>query len=192
VASADFLEAVDATGPADAWAVGWGSNGPYLSPSLGITLRWNGTSWRSVPNPLNSPAMLSGVKAVAPADVWAVGQAYTGGPSWVPVILHFNGTAWSRVAIPNPNQAGELDDVVALSATNIYAVGSAGEGSAAQTLVLHWDGRAWTQQPTPSPQFGATLRGAAAVSPSTVWAVGNYASQATGGYQTLTIRTTNG
>jgi hypothetical protein len=193
VASSDFLEAVDATGPADAWAVGWGSNGPYSAPGLGIALHWDGAAWRSVPIPVSTPAILSGVDAVAPNDVWAVGQAYPGGPFWTPLILHFNGTAWTRVAVPSLPQGGQLDEVVALSRTDAYAVGSAGDGTGVPTLILHWDGRAWTREPAPSPPTSPQLHGVTAVGPSTVWAVGNSVSQAAaGGYQTLTLRTQNG
>jgi hypothetical protein len=56
----DHLEAVDATGPADAWAVGWGSTSPFGGTAVGIALRWNGSSWTSVPIPQPSPIMLFG------------------------------------------------------------------------------------------------------------------------------------
>lgn len=188
----DFLEAVDATGPNDAWTVGWGSTSPFGGTAVGIALRWNGSSWTSAPIPQPSPIMLFGVEALAADDVWAVGHTYLGGPHWIPLILHWNGATWSRAAIPAFPAGGQLRDIVALSATNIYAVGLDGEGFNARTLVLHWDGTAWTRESTPSPQVGPKLYGAAAVGPGTVWGVGYRYVQAAGANQTLTLRTTNG
>jgi hypothetical protein len=188
----DTLEAVDATGPADAWAVGSGFTHPFGGSSVAITLRWNGTRWTTVPVPQPSPVMLFGVEALAPDDVWAVGHTYPGGPFWIPVILHWNGAAWSRATIPALPSGGQLRDVVALSPTNVYAVGSEGEGTSGRSLVLHWDGRAWTRQAAPSPQVGPRLLGAAAVAPATVWGVGFRYDQAAGANRTITVRTTDG
>jgi hypothetical protein len=36
--------------------------------------------------------MLFGVEALAPDDVWAVGHTYIGGPHWIPLILHWDGS----------------------------------------------------------------------------------------------------
>jgi hypothetical protein len=188
----DHLEAVDATRPNDAWSVGWGSTSPFGGTAVGIALRWNGTGWRSVPIPQPSPIMLFGVEALAPDNVWAVGHTYLGGPHWIPLILHWDGTTWSRATIPAFPSGGQLRDIVALSPTNIYAVGLDGEGFNAETLVLHWDSTAWTKQVTPSPPVGPKLYGAAAVGPSTVWGVGYRYDPDLLANQTLTIRTTNG
>ncbi|HET6750030.1 MAG TPA: hypothetical protein VFL71_12305 [Actinomycetes bacterium] len=188
----DHLEAVDATGPADAWAVGWGSTSPFGGTAVGIALRWDGSSWRSVPIPQPSPIMLFGVVTLAPNDVWAVGHTYLGGPHWVPSVLHWDGTAWSRATIPAFPSGGQLRDVVALSPTNVYAVGLDGEGFNARSLVLHWDGGSWTRQATPSPPVGPKLYGAAAIGPSTVWGVGDRYDQRLAANQSFTIRATNG
>jgi hypothetical protein len=131
------------------------------------------------------------VEAVAPNDVWAVGHAYAGGAFWVPLILHWNGTAWSRATIPAFPSGGQLRDVVALSPTNVYAVGTDGEGTSGRSLVLRWDGRSWTREATPSPQVGPKLFGAAAIAPATVWGVGYRYDQGAGANRTVTIRTNN-
>jgi hypothetical protein len=188
----DHLEAVDATGPNDAWAVGWGSTSPFGGTAVGIALRWNGSSWGSVPIPQPSPIMLFGVAALAPNNVWAVGHTYLGGPHWIPLILHWDGTAWTRATIPAFPSGGQLRDIVALSPTNIYAVGLDGEGFNARTLVLHWNGSTWTRETTPSPGTGPKLYGAAAIAPGTVWGAGYFYDLNAGLNRTLTIRTTNG
>jgi hypothetical protein len=192
VTSSDFLEAVDASGASDAWAVGWAGEGPYGAPSAAITVRWNGSSWRAVPVPVTGPAVLYGVVALSPTDAWAVGYAYPGGPHWIPLVLHFNGVSWTRASIPLPPASGQLHDVVALSPTNVYAVGYADSATPAETYVLHWDGRTWTRERTPSPAASPQLTGAAAVGPETIWATGQRVDQTSYDYRTLTVRTTNG
>lgn len=150
-------------------------------------------AWTQIPSP-NRPGSneLQGAAGAAASHVWAVGHTYLGGPHWIPLVLHWNGTAWSRATIPAFPAGGQLRDVVALSSTNVYAVGLDGEGFNAQTLVLHWNGVSWTRQVTPSPPVGPKLYGAAAIGPSTVWAVGYRYDQRAAANQTLTIRTTNG
>ena len=188
----DHLEAVDAAGPSNAWAVGWGSTSPFGGTAVGIALRWNGTTWTSVPLPQPSQVMLFGVAALAPDDVWAVGHTYPGGPHWIPLVLHWDGSAWTRAAIPAFPNGGQLRDVVALAPDNVFAVGLDGEGSNARSLVLHWDGAQWTREGTPSPPGGPKLFGAAAIGPSTVWGVGYRYDQGAGVNRTFTIRTDNG
>ena len=184
----DFLEAVDATGPGDAWAVGWGSTSPFGGTAVAVTLRWNGSAWASVPLPQPSPVMLFGVATVAPNDVWAVGHTYPGGPHWIPGIWHWDGVSWTRASIPALPNGGQLRDVVALSPSNVYAVGLDGEGLSARSLVLHWDGVSWTRESTPGPK----LYGAATVAPGTMWGVGYGYNQTVAANQTSTIVTRNG
>ena len=70
--------------------------------------------------------------------------------------------------------SGELFGVVATSASNAWAVGSAGSPereASLKTLILHWNGTAWKRVPSPSP-LSSYLTGAAATSGSNAWAVG--------------------
>ena len=187
VTSDNHLEAVDATGPSDAWAVGWGSTSPFGGAALPIVLHWDGVGWSKVSIPQPSPMMLFGVAALAPDDVWAVGHTYLGGPHWIPLVLHWDGEAWTTGIIPAFPLGGQLRDVVAHSPTDVTAVGFAGEGTFAETLVLHWDGASWTRPATPSPGTGPKLFGAAAVDESTVWAAGYRFQPSLFANQTLTL-----
>jgi hypothetical protein len=81
----DHLEAVDASGPAAAWAVGWGSTSPFGGTAVGIALRWNGSGWRSVPIPQPSPVMLFGVAALAPTTCGRSGTPTSGAPTAGPL-----------------------------------------------------------------------------------------------------------
>jgi len=113
---------------ANVWAVGW-----YGSVALGLRPRtliehWDGHQWTVVrsPNPGTDPNgnALWGVVTVSPHDVWAVGSV--GGvldafPTTKPLIVHWNGSAWSRVAAPGTGQL--LAAAAEPSGTGVTAVG---------------------------------------------------------------------
>ena len=114
--------------------------------------------------------------AVSPTDVWAVSDTSYFSET---LILHWDGTRWSRVTSPNPGlDANELIGVSAASATDAWAVGGAGTLLPGpylryRTLVLHWDGTTWSQVASPNPSEGGNvLFGVSAVSPADAWAVG--------------------
>ena len=139
------------------------------------------------PNPgvLNE---IRGIAAVAKNDVWAVGVYYElTEERQQALILHWDGTLWSQIESPSlgSNAAG-LDDVVAISANDIWAVGAYGMADGKQSFALleHWDGTQWTIFPSPNPGSRVNgLDGVSAVSPDDVWAVGTYADyQEDGGF----------
>jgi hypothetical protein len=133
---------------------------------------------------------LNAAAAVAANDVWAVG--FSPHPSGTPLYIrqtlieHWDGASWS--VIPSPNPAGKtyvvLNGVAAISASDIWAVGHAGDPGSIplQTLTQHWDGTSWSIIPSPSPGTynGNVLTAVAAVSTNDVWAVGWYQSGPTG------------
>jgi len=71
---------------------------------------------------------------------------------------------------------GVLDDVVAITATNAWAVGHSGDVANPKTLVEHWNGTGW-HRISVSPAAG-WLNGVAATSARDVWAVGFSGSRA--------------
>ena len=103
----DALNSVVAVSANDAWAVG-------AAGANALVEHWDGTSWSIVSNSVIAGAgRLSSVSADSANDVWAVGQATRP--------LHFNGTNWSQT--PGPAVAVEANAVVALSPTDVWAVG---------------------------------------------------------------------
>ena len=150
-AAGNFLDAVRAPSSTSAWAVGEYCSGPCGGSMHTLILRWNGTRWSRVkaPNPTagGSGNYLYGVSVTSPANAWAVG--YNCMSECHTVTLHWNGTAWSRVASPNPDATsggGLLFGVSAISATNAWAAGWSCEQCAAQhAVLLHWNGKAWSQ-----------------------------------------------
>jgi hypothetical protein len=194
VGQSDDLLSVAASGPHDVWAVGtslkvsydfhgYGVNLNLSSMGAGIVAHWDGQSWKVVSGEGGSTqmAMLNGVTALAPNNVWVVGAAFQGGVlSGLHVktlVEHWNGSQWSTVASPDvPNAfASYLTGVAAISANNIWAVGGAFTGDHFTSLLENWDGAHWNlvQAPNASDGHQHMLLGTSAV-PGTkqVWAVG--------------------
>lgn len=167
--SIDVLSGVAAVSSSDVWAVG-------TSNMLGETLieHWNGARWQIVSSPASS-GELRAVAASSNDDVWAVGDSPTGsGGASLPLIEHWNGTSWQAIDGPQVGAGSLFSAVTAASATDVWAVGSNGGGSAFfQTLIEHWNGSSWKVVPSPSPgSFSSQLLGVEAISTTDIWAVG--------------------
>lgn len=95
----------------------------------------------AVPTPVTAP--LWGVWAASADEAWAVGgEARDDGTEADPVILHFTGGAWERVAIPEVDRGFRaLFKVFGLGPGQVYAVGARG-------VALRYDGAGWAQIPT--------------------------------------------
>jgi len=96
-----------------------------------------------------------------------------GEPSFRPLILHWDGTRWTRQPSPNDGQPFySLTGAAAVSSSDAWAVGSGNSGA----VILHWDGTRWTHQAVPElgPGIYPSLLGVAATSSSDAWAVGWY------------------
>jgi hypothetical protein len=160
------LLGVAAVSAGDVWMVGGDQSG-----GSALIARWNGTSVTEVPHPNpGSFNRLYAVTAVAPNDVWAVGE-YTN-PISRTLALHWNGSTWTQVPTPTGEGYDHLYGVSAVASNDVWAVGDDGN----TTLALHWNGSQWTRVPTPSPGFSATLRAVSAAPDGTVWAVGDSGS----------------
>jgi hypothetical protein len=166
------LTATAAIAHNDIWAVGFDDvqTAPPAFDSP-LAMHFNGTSWSIVPTPKlssggpNPPeARFNGVAAAASNDVWAVGfQIGPDNPDFgEQLIEHWNGTAWSVVRGPEMEGA-DLNAVVALSANNVWAVGS---------VIEHWNGTAWSIVPNTGALSGLSINAISADSPTDVWALG--------------------
>lgn len=162
----------------DVWVVGHWLNDTALTAGTLIE-HWDGTSWSVVASP--NPGMfnaLYGVSAVAADDVWAVGDKWLSWSQKVPLILHFDGRAWTEVNYPAIDY-GELASVFALGPDDVWAVGVQGVSSTGiEALTLHFNGTSWSEAAVPFEPGGYTalysVSGAAA---DDVWAVGVYKYQ---------------
>ena len=180
---ANALSALAVVSANDIWAVGYAYSATYAT----LTEHWNGTSWSVVasPSPSSPYSLLFGVAAVSSTDVWAVGYYQDATKVYRTLIEQWNGTSWSVVSSPNPGATNNyLDGVTAVSATDVWAVGSYEDGTSGGTLVEQWNGTSWSIVPSPSPDADQDeLLGVATVSASAGWAVGH--AYRLGGYPTL-------
>ncbi len=191
-----ILSQVVAITPQDIWAVGSIRNSTSSLRVQPLLEHWDGASWNIV-NGANTQALLqssgnwdqaslSHIAVISADDIWAVGgvgaysyDAYSNYQSSTgkPLIEHWNGWQWQLV--PGASGITEsysvLNDLVAISANNIWAVGFAADSAWSHTtaLVEHWDGSRWTRVPQPqfSPQVGV-LDHISATSASDIWVIG--------------------
>jgi hypothetical protein len=143
-----------------------------------------GTSWSAADQPPNPggpsrPNILNGVAVLSASNAWAVGL-YSSAMADRTLIVHWNGTAWQAVPSPNPggpSRENFLNGAAAVSAHDIWAVGSYDNGTTDRTLIEHWNGAVWKVVPSPNlggPSGENILAGVAATSPGNAWAVGKY------------------
>jgi hypothetical protein len=120
------LLGVNATSAVNVWAAG------DVTDSAGehtLLLRWDGTGWTRAPSPDPGGSgvidSLRGVAATSADSAWAAGYI-SNGAYYQSLILHWNGTAWTRAASPSPGAGGNLVGIAAISPANAWAVGQFG------------------------------------------------------------------
>jgi hypothetical protein len=142
------LFGVTGTSASDVWAVGdsYSPSGRFST----MIYHWNGAAWSKVAHPdPGAGGALFAVTALSRADAWAVGSSC--GPHHCAtsrtLILHWNGSTWSKVASPSPGTGSDLADVAATSPSNAWAVGENCRTtvSPCSRLILHWNGTAWAK-----------------------------------------------
>jgi len=164
----------------DVWAVG--DYGTRTGLNRALTLHWDGTSWTNVPCPVPGSGTtyhtLNAVSAVSSNDVWAVGgigESLDANPSTGKynhsLIMHWDGTQWTRLSSSSSANWDEFTGVSAVSANDVWAVGEAIRGYN-NSLVVHWDGTSWTEHSAPTVLY-AGLDDVAALSPTAVWTIGS-------------------
>jgi hypothetical protein len=184
------LYGVDARSPTDVWAVG-----EYQDDETGsfktLILRWDGAEWSQVksPNPSLKSNGLQDVDASSASNAWAVGY-YKDDETrnqYPTLIVHWDGTRWSKVHSPSPDPHDEqLLEVAARSATDAWAVGHYNQ----QPLIVHWNGTSWSKikSPNPGAPYTGILEGVDAESATDAWAVGYYYNQTVDALDTLIVR----
>jgi hypothetical protein len=155
-----------------------------MSPASAVAstcVSWTGSQ---PANPSGSGDLLTGVSALRPCDVWAVGFQQVGVTTET-LTEHWNGLSWTPMASSNPG--GSLNDnsfaaVAVKSSTDGWAVGHYSNGTANQTLIELLSGGVWEQVSSPNPAGSAHdnfLNGVAITSARYAWAVGSYSTGTT-------------
>jgi alpha-tubulin suppressor-like RCC1 family protein len=152
-----FGTAVTVISPHDAWAVGGELGGT-------VSEHFNGTKWNAVTTPIlnvtDSVNDLTGITNAGADDIWASGFLDNGGKNFrTPYLLHWTGTAWKLVKVPNAGSEGsQLTAVTALSATDVWVTGVTNEtDGGALALSEQYNGTTWSIVPGLDPGQLASL-----------------------------------
>jgi hypothetical protein len=103
-------------------------------------LHWTGKGWAA---PVRLTAAISAAVEPSASDVWAFGSRASdpqGG-----YITHLSGRTWTHAPFPV-----DVDSASALSASDIWAGGSASDVTGASVVIEHWNGTVWRKTPIPS------------------------------------------
>lgn len=190
-------------------AICWLLNSTVLATcavAQGSAPQW--TSYVAPSIPGSTLTVISEVEGSAPNDVWAVGS-YTAplGGSFpttsivYPLVLHFDGVAWTQVSTPvtyygsGPGTVNAFQSVRALAPNDVWVGGyfqttlQVPFGSQGYLpYVLHWDGSTWTQVTLPAPYAGSGGTVAEIVGTATdLWFLGDALMTGASGSQSLAV-----
>ncbi len=204
-AGTPFLSRLTAISPGNVWMLGSVSKGDINASTqraAPLVEHWDGTQWSTVATADTAPLLnsllgkftgsmselvfLDSLAVVSTDDMWAVGsvsvsQLQQGNSLGHTLIEHWDGHQWQVVASPDgaPQESNRLTSIVAISANDIWAVGSMetpavsqSVGPTSSALVEHWDGSHWSVVPLPVSLQSEFLNGVTATSADDVWAVG--------------------
>jgi hypothetical protein len=188
--SDNYLFSVTDVSASNIWAVG---NYHNSSANTYQTLieQWNGRKWSVVSSPnIDHFNTLNSVIAISSNNIWAVGNSSSApNATHHTLILHYDGSSWRVVSSPNNGSASsQLGGMTAVSANNVWAVGSYGDSKTGntQTLTEQWNGSTW--RIVKSQNVQATNNGLSSVTATTaqdIWAVGSTFDFASDSGQTL-------
>jgi hypothetical protein len=186
----DYLSAVACSSSTDCWAVGYYDKGN--GAQLNEALHWDGHRWSLVPTPQpggtagsTDQNQLADIACASVSDCWAMGTYTDHAGAYLNQALHWNGTHWRKVSMPNPSGSatGEKNVVGGVACSSSAYCLSVGygytSGGANVNEALRWNGNRWSVVRTPQP--GGTspgnygyLQGIACPSASDCWAAGAY------------------
>jgi hypothetical protein len=162
----NLITAMGASSPGNVWV--FTINDRYL--------RLSGTRWTTGMLPADVGGAIESATVFSPSDVWVFGARLSGGIGNLkvsPFAARFNGSSWKNVPVPGK---GDVSDVNAVSANDIFAVTglvNSAAGSAVTPTVLHWNGARWRPMPIqPRVSRADALASVVAESATSVWVGG--------------------
>ncbi|HEV2756924.1 MAG TPA: hypothetical protein VG318_14245 [Actinomycetota bacterium] len=171
------LDAVDVSPTGTVYAAGtkWDRKRQHRT----MIQRFDGEAWSVMRS--GRLGFLRGIDAVADADVWAVGVETVDRRSGA-YATHFDGTGWTRAALPDvPGRYSILNGVSAAATNDVWAVGFYMVADESHPLVLHYDGTAWSVAELPEVEGGVVeLNDVSALDADTAVAVGERSDDAFG------------
>ena len=189
----DELESIDMLSATEGWAVGTETSAVKTIP---LILHWTGGQWvrAALPDAAGGGSELTAVHARSATDVWLAGTPPAAAGQEGALLLHWTGTGFAVVPVPDAAAGSpeELTGVLAVSATEVWAAGSACKNARpieiCTALVWHLTGGGWKREPMPG---GAELEDVVEAAPGDVYVIGyssdaeqfdrDYAAHRTGG-----------
>jgi hypothetical protein len=170
--SAVYFRSTEQRTPTDGWGVGRDDG----NGGIGVSYRWDGSSWSSAALARPNHFEPYDVALVGEKIAWTVGLHQAGdGGSW---IQRWSGMAWQIVSAPIPGGGTSvLTSVDGSGPSDVWAVGKYVGGGSQQILAMHWDGTEWTVYPVDEPPFNPEadldIYGLSVVGASDAWLVGS-------------------
>jgi hypothetical protein len=130
------ITGVTAVSPTDVWVFGAGG----ATGGIG-TWHFNGSTWSED----TGAAGIEVASALSSRNIWAIGS---NGENPDNRIAHYTGRSWHVVSSPVFDK-GQLNDVLALSAKEVWAVGDEFSRKAAPALLAEYNGSTWSSVPVP-------------------------------------------
>ncbi len=165
----------------DGWAVGQATSA--TKPAQAFILRWSAGQWVGVTGPASTATSttLNSVHANAGNDVWAVGSQVRADGKRASLVLHWDGTAWQQVKVPDAGTVDETEELFGIATVKsgeVWAVGRicTPASGICRPLALHLQGGVWQVVPTAG-DGGTELRAVIAYSSTDAWILG-YATTA--------------
>lgn len=118
------------------WVHGSGASDVWLVGEKGRATHWNGAALEE--RPTGTTATLFGAMAFAPDDVWAVGGTPDQPDAENDVVLHWNGSAWTKESVPEPKKLAFFK-VWGARPDDLWVVGEAG-------VVWHRTASGWKRE----------------------------------------------
>jgi len=151
------------------WVHGFTGGPVFVSGAAGTIGRYKDGAWESLDSGVPT-TVFYGIWGATPDDVWSVGgtwNAAAGVDSETDVVVHYDGTAWSRVTIDaveakSEDDAKDLFKVWGASKDAVFIVGADG-------MALHYDGSSWKREDTGTKETLFTVSGRTATD---VYAIG--------------------
>lgn len=161
--SGNKVMAVEAFASDDVWFGGfWGEPNQLGSVTWRpLAMHWDGSEMtvHDTPAPTDGHYGFQSVSfaALAADDLYAACRLITSiGASQQTVLLHYDGSSWSQVDVPDSSVLHRTQEVVALASDDLWLFGSTYPDN--DGWALHYDGSSWTEL------IGATPRTRAAMS----------------------------
>ena len=145
------------------WTSGLAADDVWMSGENGRIVNWNGSTF--VDHTFTTTATMWGVFPLASDDVYAVGGTPLGGSDEPnDLIVHYDGSTWSTVALPGDPLGVSLYKVWGTSSDNLYVVGEGG-------TIWHKTSSGWEQEDSGASSTLFTVHGC---SETEVYAVGGF------------------